>query len=974
MRLEHPARQIIKICLLAIGVTTVVFLLFQYIGFLNKQNDDLFDLFIIHSNNRKPDQKLLVIQVDDESTSKLGNPVPRSEYVKLIRKLSSFGSKTIAFDVLFIDESDLYIDSQLASVTDSVQHVIHCFYFSDDEPDTNLFQNECYEKYSIQFEDETDLDRLTAQDATFPEKRFINDFHQAGHITTEWDYDGRSRRMPLFYEFNDKIYPTLGLAALFDYLRISERSVKIENSFWGRNVIIETVDEIVKIPINSKGQLLLNFYGIFEVFEPKSLHEIINLLEAIQPRDLSQIPTLLFKDKIVLIGNTETGKDKYETPFDAEFPGLGFHATLISNILQGDFIREATGKINGIFTFALSLLLLGAFIYYLTSYKSIWTFSAFAISLFILFNLAAYYLLFDSFGIWLNLVQINSTYLFFFVSLLFYEKGIRLKELNSKIAQIENNIFIKKTDLDRLDQKINSQTEQYKSIQYLANQLKTVLKDPSNSQQGNLEEFFPEFFKQYERMKKSLVDKIQQLNSEKERINREKEELETEKNIYQNILKGNVPTKPKIPLERPKVEKIKVAQEIMSAWHYFQSQQKKEKSQPDSSSGIVALTTFSNVKGEEVTTPMGDIIEKIKRIGSYDSTVLITGEIGVGKELVARAIHEQSNRSNKRMVTINCAAIPENLMESELFGHKKGAFTDAKYEHKGAFEYADGGTIFLDEIGELKLDLQAKLLRVLQNSEIQKVGSNEPIKVDVRVLAATNKDLKKCIENKDFRSDLYSRLYVLDLHIPPLRERRYDIPFLSQHFLKLFNTRYNQEKSFSSEAIIAAMCYDWPNNIRNLEHVVEKACVLSSENEIPLSALPDEIQNAYRNIFESDEVPWWSQIERLVQQEQKRLLDACKTAIKKNNIDEFLESPHLQADHKQRANCYEYLRTFISGIASIFPADKREALVRVTIVEMQKDLFQWCRKEKIDKLGNLYDTIEKLLGRSRRQIDNWGKE
>ncbi len=974
MKLKATIREISKICIIGFGIATLTFLLIQHIGFFNNLNDLLLDEFMVHSDDRGPDQRLLVVERDDESVRQLGKPVPRSNYVKLIRKLSSMGAKTIVFDLLFIDEEDAKNDSELAAVTDSVRHVIHCFKFSDDEQNSGLLENKIYEKYSLSIEDRTNLKILTAKSGTFPHQKFIKNFSQAGHITIEWDYDGRSRRMPLFYEFNNRIYPTLGLATLFDYYGISEKSITIENSFWGRNVIIEATNKMIKIPIDSKGQMLLNFYGVFDVFEPVPLYEMINLLDAFQPRDLAHVALSLFDEKIVLIGTTETGEDKQETPFSADFPGVGFHATLISNILQSDFIREASWKINATISAILTLLLLGAFIYYQRFSKSILVFYVFPIVFFIIFNIIAYVAFFKYFSIWLKLMQIDSVYLVLFVAIIFHEKVIRLKELNSKINQLEADILIKSSDLEKLNLKINSQTEQSKSVEYIVTQLQSVLKEPSINPQDDLKKFFPEFFKQYERMKGSLEDKIQDLISEKERIKREKEKLENEKNIYQNLLKGTAPSKAKIPLPQPAIDKIKLAQQIMSAWQYYQSHQKRGASRPDSTFGIVALNETLNEKGEKIKTPMGEIIERIIKISNYDSNVLITGEVGVGKELVARAIHEQSNRSNKRLMTINCAAIPENLMESELFGYKKGAFTGANFDHKGAFDYANGGTIFLDEIGELKLDMQAKLLRVLQSKEIQKVGSNEAIRVDVRVLAATNKDLKKSIENSEFRGDLYSRLYVLDLHIPPLRERKHDIPFLVQHFLNRFNAKYNQEKSFSSEAIIAAMCYNWPNNIRSLEHTVEKACVLTTEDEIPLSALPDEIQKAYRDIFESEEIPWWSQIENLVCQEQKRLLEGCKTAIRSDNIDEFLKSKNLQADHKICASCYEYFLTFINGIASIFPADKRETLIRKTIIQMQNQLFQWCRQEKIAKLGDLYDAIEKLLGRSRRQIDNWKKE
>jgi DNA-binding NtrC family response regulator/CHASE2 domain-containing sensor protein len=974
MKLEPTVKEILKICVIGFGIAIVTFLLTQHIGFFNTINDLLLDEFMIHSDDREPDQRLLVIERDDESVRQLGKPVPRSSYVKLIRKLSLMGAKTIVFDLLFIDEENATSDSELAAVTDSVRHVIHCFKFLDEEPEPDLLQDNTYEKYSLQIEDQTNLKFLTAQSGTFPQQNFINDFDQAGHITIEWDYDGRSRRMPLFYKFNNRFYPTLGLAALFDYYGISEKSITVENSFWGRNVIIQTPTEIIKIPIDSKGQMLLNFYGVFEVFEPAPLYEMINLLDAFQPRDPTQVSLSLFDEKIALIGTTETGEDKQETPFSADFPGVGFHATLISNILQGDFIREASCKVNALISAILTILLLGAFIYYQRFSKSILVFYIFPIAFFIIFNIIAYIVFFKYFSIWLRLIQIDSVYLVLFVAILFHEKVIRLKELNSKINQLEADILIKSSDLEKLTLKIDSQTEQYKSIEYIVTQLQGVLKEPAIAPQDNLKKVFPEFFKQYEIMKGSLEDKIKQLKSEKDKLRKEKEALETKKDFYEGILKGSEPTKTKTLLDTPAINKIKLAQQIMSAWQYYQSQQKRGTSQAYTTYGIVALTETLNEKGEKITTPMGEIIEKIIKISNYDSTVLITGEIGVGKELVAKAIYEQGNRSNKRLVTINCAAIPENLMESELFGHKKGAFTGANFDHKGAFEYANAGTIFLDEIGELKLDMQAKLLRVLQSNEIQKVGSNEAIKVDVRVLAATNKDLKKSIENNAFRGDLYSRLDVLDIYIPPLRDRKYDIPFLLQHFLSQFNHKYNQEKSFSSEAIIAALCYDWPNNIRSLEHAVEKACVLTTENEISLLALPGEIQDAYRDIFESQEVPWWSQIENLVYQEQKRLLEGCKTAIKKDSIDEFLKSKHLQADHKICANCYEYFRTFVAGIASIFSQDKRETLVRAAIVQMQEQLFQWCRQEKFAKLGDLYDGIEILLGRSRRQIDNWKKE
>jgi len=208
--------------------------------------------------------------------------------------------------------------------------------------------------------------------------------------------------------------------------------------------------------------------------------------------------------------------------------------------------------------------------------------------------------------------------------------------------------------------------------------------------------------------------------------------------------------------------------------------------------------------------------------------------------------------------------------------------------------------------------------------------------------------------------------------VPPLRERIRDIPFLIQHFLNEFNTQYDKEKFFSREAIVAAMCYEWPGNIRMLQHFVEQVCIMTSGDTIDLSALPEEVQSAYCNIFESNEVPWWNQIEEIVRHEKERLLAACQTAIKENKVNQFSKSNNLQANHEILPNCYEYFRVFVDGMASIFSTDKRKELVQSMLVQMQNQLLQWCQEEGIKK-GEVIDKIERLLGRSRRQIDNWRK-
>jgi Nif-specific regulatory protein len=224
------------------------------------------------------------------------------------------------------------------------------------------------------------------------------------------------------------------------------------------------------------------------------------------------------------------------------------------------------------------------------------------------------------------------------------------------------------------------------------------------------------------------------------------------------------------------------------------------------------------------------ILEKldiVERVAKSDSSVLILGESGVGKELFAEQLHLKSERHKGPLVRVNCAALPEGLLESELFGHVKGAFTDAVSNRKGRFEIADKGTIFLDEIGDLPLSLQSKLLRVIQNKSFERVGSSETITVNVRIIAATNRDIEKLVEEQKFRSDLYYRLNVLPLYIPPLRQRLEDIPELANFFLKKFRNEVKKEfLGFSEGAMSAILSYAWPGNIRELENTVERACVI----------------------------------------------------------------------------------------------------------------------------------------------------
>ncbi len=249
------------------------------------------------------------------------------------------------------------------------------------------------------------------------------------------------------------------------------------------------------------------------------------------------------------------------------------------------------------------------------------------------------------------------------------------------------------------------------------------------------------------------------------------------------------------------------------------------------------------IKGN--SSKMNEVFRLIESVAVTDATVLIRGESGVGKELIADAIHFNSPRKTKPFIKVNCAALPESLIESELFGHEKGAFTGASNTRIGRFEAANGGTIFLDEFGDIPASTQVKLLRVLQEREIERIGSTKPIKVDVRILCATNRNLEELMASGGFREDLYYRINVFPVYIPALRERINDIPILTDFFIDKFNKRHGKHiKRITSSAIDTLMVYHWPGNIRELENCIERACILSSDNVIRTNNLPASLQTA----------------------------------------------------------------------------------------------------------------------------------
>lgn len=286
--------------------------------------------------------------------------------------------------------------------------------------------------------------------------------------------------------------------------------------------------------------------------------------------------------------------------------------------------------------------------------------------------------------------------------------------------------------------------------------------------------------------------------------------------------------------------------------------------------------------GESPATTL--VKEKIEQVAKSDITVLIQGESGTGKELVAEAIQRKSNRASGPFVTLNCAALPENLIESELFGYEKGAFTGAGARKRGKFEIASGGTIFLDEIGDMALNTQAKVLRVIQEREVERLGGVKPLKVDVRIIAATHKDLKELIEKKQFREDLFYRINVVNIQLAPLRERPEDIPPLVEHFVKIAAGKANREiRGVTPKAMTALKNFKWPGNVRQLQNIIEGAAVFIKSNMIDIDNLPEEIRLGFAPENNCNMFDWIAE-----QIDQGRTLDEMVAQIEKEMISRIL--------------------------------------------------------------------------------------
>jgi transcriptional regulator with PAS, ATPase and Fis domain len=949
-------------------------LLFETLGFFDGLELQILDFMQTRRGARASPANIILVTVDDQTTAALHEVPPRKYFAQIVRALSRYGAKAFVFDFLFLDQGNREADAELAGATRELGNVVHAFQFNywDDEETNGTAQESAYAKYAIRPQNRANFKFIRGDSALMPYAFFLENFNNAGLISVIHDPDGNVRHIPLFFKNRGSVYPALSLVALGEYLQTPLDSLRIEKNFWGYSLALETSAIKIKTPINGRGQMLLNFYGGLNTFKSYSILQIYQALQDLEERKAPRVPLHDFTGKIVVIGTVETGMDIHPNAFAADFPAMGLQATAISNLLNGEALRRLPWHVDAGIVLILAALA-GAGLRFAgkidktreTAYGG-----AFFVLIMLAFNLAAYFLLFKSLHLAPAMLKINTTTALFFLAVTLYEESLRVKLLNREVQRLENDVTEKLGLISQLNTKISERDEQYKTVAFFVGELESILSDPAAAGA----ELLANPLMKMQIIKEQLKNELERRRAEKEILEAEKEKLSVQIALYKGFTGREQPMASAATKAEPPQRKFEEVKRALEGYKAF-AQKTKSAYYFEPAFGMITAANGSRANHDANKTKLQEIFAQIARLGPFDSTVLITGETGTGKELVANAIRRHSSRKDGPFVVLNCAAIPETLMESELFGHVKGTFTGAHADRAGAFEQADGGTIFLDEIGELKPDLQAKLLRVLQEKKVQRLGSAKTIPVDVRVIAATNRDLQKLIQREQFRNDLYFRLDVANIHLPPLRERKEEIPHLVHYFLAQFGEKHGHCKRLTEDALMALILYDWPGNIRELQNLVEKVYVNTPGGAIRLSDLPEKIRQGYREIFASEEIPLWEAIEKAAQTEMENLLVKCREILRAGEAEAALQTGQLKLWGSPCENCYEYMKAYLDSKGSLFPQDRREMLAKQIIVAMAEQLANWCGDEKIfSSKEQAWRELEKLLGRTRRMIDNWKRE
>ncbi len=784
--------------LISLGITITIYILMQSTIFQNFENKT-FDYRMRLRGTRDISDKIVIVFICNETLAEFGFPLPRGFYAAMLHCLKEFGAATIGFDVLYFDQGNFNEDDRLlVEETQKAGSVIAPIYF--------YLSREEYLKSKLAPSDgiiPADKSKLLfygqrtglyqAVNVMLPFENLRNACKSLGHVNVNADQDGITRHVPLLIEYNGWVYSALSFALTCDYLGIQTENVSID---YGNKITINIPGEkSFFIPINERGEIYINYNGPdLNKFPNYSFLQVLQAYnkyrETNNPAFLPEIDLRTFKDKIVLIGFTALGTtDVHSTPFVNKDALIGVHANVIDSILMRKFIWDAPLWLN--ILIALGLALMAGFSLPRFTFRRSLIFIIGAYILIIAIIIGCFLLFGMVLAMFFPSMTLITTTLVISMFLIRYEEIEKLY-----LEKDKSNVTRKLWEKERQLHSIYDQLMKKEGLLLQAKDEIQKEKDESSL----LKVGYEEMIRKLESDRERLLHQQVELNTNKEQLEYQLKELEITEDTYQ------------------------------------------EKKKPPLTTRDELKGDYSFIKGN--SEKLIFVLEMIDKAAPTMANVMITGPTGSGKELMARAVHINSPRANGAFVAVNCAAIPRDLIEGELFGFEKGAFTGAVNRHIGKFEQATKGTIFLDEIGDMSLDTQSKVLRAIQEKVITRIGGKEDIKIDVRIITATHKNLKEEIEKKTFRADLFFRLNVIPLILPSLAERKEDIPLMIEHFVEKIKTgmKISAKIKIDAQAMQALIAYHWPGNIRELENMVERLMTLKrSEGEIAYDDLPPEI-------------------------------------------------------------------------------------------------------------------------------------
>jgi transcriptional regulator with PAS, ATPase and Fis domain/CHASE2 domain-containing sensor protein len=728
-----------------------------------------------------------IIMVDaDTSSEKILGPWKwdRSVHAKMINFLMEKGARKVVYDILFDRPQSPASDQQLIHATKTTNSVLFPIEVRLQDSENIIPSEQSHEVDGNTFYKENIHSKSflsvgnSENDINFPFQELIKAANGLGHVAANRDQDGIIRRAPLLVRYQGKLIPSLAFEATIKFLEPSQVLIQ-ENQIVlsGIRFQKESFPKDIYIPIDSRGQMLINYAGKWGTFPHYSFASLIT-------EEPTKIAKINLQGKLILITGVLDGRDIKSIPLENIYPGGGILTNIANTILTRNFIQKP-GQ-----TFELLLILLLCLIttWIFISRKYSWHMVGVGILIcsFLAVNMALFFngLVLEIFA------PIFSIFLTALITATF--KANKEKTKVGKLSADRENLKNQILKIERL------------------------LEDKSQ---------------ELERIQKLIPIKQEQISSKPDEASQPSAELNELENDYETIT----------------AEKINLEQIIDKLNDDFRSFPDEELSEQ--------LTEECRQMG--IITQNKEVLKSFQILQQYASAttpILILGESGTGKELFAKAVHHFSPRKNKQFIGVNIGAIPNELIESELFGHAKGAFSGAIATTRGVFENAHRGTLFLDEIGDASKNIQIKMLRALEEKEIQRVGERDIIKIDTRIISATNKNLREEVANGNFREDLYYRLNVLKIMLPPLRERKDDIELLANYFMKIFREEHGFDNltGYSQGAIHKLQAYSWPGNIRELRNIIDGAVLktqkgLITEHDIVL----DDIYESKTQIFTS---------------------------------------------------------------------------------------------------------------------------